>query len=226
MQHEMDLDKNGEVFNDALYQKYLTMHRTALEKQQALIKTAALADVALALLLFGKNIVIPGTSLGLQDIPAAIQVLTAFSAFSFLMLSLSFLNAQCYQAVIDQFNIRKAAKYHIDPDFLIAADSFTELYLKAFRKKLNIHGEDFFDAGAGYKIYYTTMTALLTLSMLSILALHVGLVTYGVWVSLAWNWINVLFCCSVVLITLVAILANVFVSFSFNLMGAAEGVPN
>ncbi|MDZ7873205.1 MAG: hypothetical protein U5N27_08630 [Rhizobium sp.] len=108
VQREMALDTEGKLFTDELYQKYLTMHREALSRQNAQLKTVVLADAGVAMLLFGKNVTIPGTSLGIQDVPAAVEVFTAVAAFGFLMLALSFLNAQCYLAVISQFNIRKA----------------------------------------------------------------------------------------------------------------------
>lgn len=222
VQNEMDLDKGGAIFNEELYQKYLRMHEEALRRQAGQLKTTVLADGALALLLFGKNITLPGTSLGIQDIPAAVEVFTALAAFSFLMLSLSFLNAQFYQAIIEQFNIRKARPYSVDPDFLSAADTFTELYIKAFREKLNIHGVDFFEAGKGYKIYYTTMTTLLLLAMFSLIVMHVSVVASGAWVSISPHWVSKIFAASIGLLTLVSVLVNMFVSFSFNLTGEGE----
>lgn len=222
VQNEMDLDKAGVIFNDELYQKYLRMHQEALNRQNGLLRNTVLADGALTLLLFGKNIIIPGTSLGIQDIPAAVEVFTALAALSFLMLSLSFLNAQCYQAIIEQFNIRKARPYFIDPDFLSAADTFTEIYIKAFRAKLNIHGIDFYEAGKGYKIYYTAMMSLLLLAMFSMLAMHISVVVAGVWTSISPHWLSKMFAASIALLSLVSILVNLFIGFSFNLTGEGE----
>lgn len=222
VQQEMALDTDGVIFNEELYQKYLRMHAEALKRQEGLLKTTVLADAALALILFGKNVTIPGTSIGLQDIPAATEVFTVLAAFGFLMLSLSFLNAQCYVAIVEQFNIRKAKPYYIDPDFLNAADTFTEIYLKAFRANLNVHGIDFYEAGKGYKIYYTVMTGLLLLAMISLMALHFTVVGYGVWASLSDFWFTKLFAGSIVLISIVSVLVNLFIGFSFNILGENE----
>lgn len=223
VQREMDLDTEGTIFTDDLYQRYLGMHREALNRQASQLKTVVLADAALTLLLFGKNVTIPGTSLGIQDIPAAVEVFTALAAFGFLVLSLSFLNAQCYLAVIEQFNIRRARPFHVDPDFLTAADTFTEFYLKAFRAQLNIHGPDFFEAGRGYKAYYTIMTVLLVIAMVSLVVLHVAVVASGVWASLSPGWVSKLFGFSMALLTIVSVLVNLFIGFSFNLLGEDEG---
>ncbi|MCP8897371.1 hypothetical protein KYK29_20785 [Shinella daejeonensis] len=214
-EREMLLDDDGTVFNDTLHQKYLEMHSRTLAKQEALLKTALLSDGLLALLLFGKNVTIPGTSIGFQDLPAAVEVLTVFASFSFMVLSLAFMNAQAYQAICEQFTIRLAAKKGIDPDFISSAYTSTELYIKLFRPKMNIFGEDFFVAGRGYKAFYSSLSVLLSMAMLSVLLLHMSVVGYGVWKSLAFNWISILFCLSVSLMNLAAILVNVAPSFDF-----------
>lgn len=214
-QREMALDTKRELFTDELHQKYLRMHHEALNRQNAQLKTTILADAGLAMLLFGKNVTIPGTSLGIQDIPAAVEVFTALAAFGFLMVSLSFLNAQCYMAVIDQFNIRKAQPFHVDPDFLSAGDTFTELYLKAFRATLNIHGPDFYEAGKGFKAYYTTLTVMLMLAMSSLLVMHIAVVMSGAWASLSSDWLSKLFAGSIALLTVVSVLVNILIDFPF-----------
>lgn len=224
--HEMDLDKDGAIFNDTLHQKYINMHREALGRQNAQLKTVVLADGALALLLNGKNITIPGTAIGIQEIPAAVEVLTAFSAFGFLMLSLTFLNAQFYHAIIEQFSARKARIYGVDPDFISAGDIFTELYVKAFRAKLNIHGDDFFDAGHGFRTYYSVMMALLFTAMLSLIALHFVVVGGGLLASFSWSWSSILFCGTIILVSVVSLLVNLLISFSFDILGEDTTAAN
>ena len=215
VEREMWLDNDGTIFTEALHQKYLTMHKRALERQDALIKSVAIGDALLALLLFGKNITIPGTSLGIRDLPAAVEVLTVFASFNFMFLCLAFTNSQAYQAIIEQFSIRQAVKRNIDADFLLAADTFTELYLKMFRAKMNIWGIDFFDPGRGFKIFYSVLTLLLSMAMLSILLLHLSVVGYGAWTGFAMNWISLVFCGAVVLMNLVGILVNFAPAFAF-----------
>ncbi|KQU96794.1 hypothetical protein ASD00_18260 [Ensifer sp. Root31] len=217
MQREMQLDTDAAVFTDSLYEKYLSMHRSAILRQDGNLKAVVLADIGLAMLLFGKNVTIPGTSLGLHDIPAGIQVLTALSSFAFLMLSLTFLNSQLYQAVIEQFSIRTAAPRQIDPDFLTAADTFTELYIKAFRGKMNIFGIDFYEAGRGFRAYYGGLIIILVAAFISILLLHLAVIGYGVWLSLNWSWLSALFVSSVFLTNLAAVGVNLATEFSFTI---------
>lgn len=217
--HEMDTDKDGVIFNETLREKYVGMHRIALERQNGQLKTVVLADGALALILNGGSITIPGFNISLKEIPAAIETLTAFSAFGFLMLSLSFLNAQFYQAVIEQFSVRIARKVGVDPDFITAGEIFMELYVKAFRSKLNIHGIDFFEAGRGYRIYYSTVMFLLVSAVLSIVALHFMVVGGGVLASFSWDWPRFFFCCAILLVSVVSLVANLLIRFSFDILG-------
>lgn len=222
----MMLDEDGSIFTDALHQKYLEMHSRTLAKQEALMKTALLSDGLLALLLFGKNVTIPGTSLGLQDLPAATEVMTIFASFSFMVLSLAFMNAQAYQAICEQFTNRLAARKGIDPEFLSAAHTSTELYLKLFRGKMNIFGEDFFDAGRGYRAFYASLSFLLGIAMLSVVLLHLSVIGYAVWKSFSVNWLSILFCVSVSLMNLAAILVNMAPSFNFTVRQGAAKVPD
>jgi len=212
---EMNLDTDGDIFTDALREKYIAMHKQAVTRQDSMIKTLLFADAALALLLFGKNVSIPGTSLGIQDIPAAVQVLTALASFAFLALALAFLNTQSYQAIIEQFDIRRTKSSAIDPDYLTAADNFSELYLKAFRPKMNVFGEDFFAPGPGYKRYYATVLVMIILSFASILLLHLSAITAGIWATWSASWMPALFCVAVFLMNATGILANVLLGFDF-----------
>lgn len=212
---EMALDKDGLIFTDALREKYLAMHKQAVARQDATLKTLIFADLALALLLFGKNIGLPGTTLSLQDIPAATQVFTALASFGFLTVALAFLNAQTYQAVIEQFDVRRTKATAIDPDYLTAADTFSELYLKAFRRQMNVFGQDFYDPGKGYKRYYFLMVLLISLSYASILLLHLSAIAAGIWATWSVGWMPILFCIAVVLMNTTGILVNVLLSFDF-----------
>ena len=216
---EMDTDEDGVVFNENLYEKYISMHRLAIARQDGQLKTVVLSDAALAMVLNGGSITIPGINVGLNEIPAAIEIFSTISAFGFLMLSLSFLNAQFYQAVIEQFSIRRASKVGVDPDFITAGDIFTEWYVKAFRSKLNIHGIDFFEAGRGYRTYYSTMMFLLYVAMLSLLLLHFVVVGWGVFSSFSWDWLRLLFCSAIALVSAVGFLVNLLIGFPFDTLG-------
>jgi hypothetical protein len=222
---ELSLDPDHSVFDTALYEKYLGMHKAAVAKQDAILKSFIITDFALALLVFGKNLTIPVIGIGLRDLPAAREALTVLSAFSFLMLSLTFLNVQLYHAIIEQFIIRRARPHMIDPDFITAADVYTELYLKAFRSKMNIFGNDFYDAGKGFQWFYSGLTFLLGLTMFSVLLLHVSLVSYAIWLSFELRWFSLLFATSVALMSIVAILVYACPSFPFTIPKSERKSP-
>lgn len=212
---EMRLDPQEEVFNDALHDKYISMHREAINQQNAAIKTLVISDIGLALLLFGKNIKIPGTDFGIQDIPAANEVLTISAAFSFLTLAMAFLNSQSYQAILEQFYIRRAAKWGIDPDFIAFGNIFSQVYLKSFRRKMNNFGIDFFIPEKRYVVFYSLLVVLLALSWLSILALHICVVAAGAWHSVSTHWLSWIFAGSIMLMHVVGISINLLPDFRF-----------
>ncbi|CDZ27768.1 Hypothetical protein NGAL_HAMBI490_26190 [Neorhizobium galegae bv. officinalis] len=220
---EMRLDPEQELFNDALHDKYITMHREALNQQQGALKTLLISDVGLALLLFGKNIKVPGTDFGIQDLPAANEVLTVVAAFGFLTLAMAFLNAQMYQAILEQFYIRRASKLGIDPDFIAFGNVFSQVYLKAFRPKMDIHGIDFFEPNRPYQAFYGLMVVLLLITWLSLLLLHLLLVAAGTWNGAGSSWFWWFFSGAIALIHIVGIAINLLPAFNFTVrMGRAE----
>lgn len=221
-ENEMSLDKEERVFNDDLYQKYLKMHERATVKQDTLLKALLITDGVLALFLSGKNITIPYTTLSIRDFPAALEVLALYSSFGFMALCLAFANTQAYQAICTQFTKRIALRHNIDPEFVSAADIFTEFHFKLYRSKMNIFGIDFFEAGKGYRLFYTSLSTLLMLSMLSIIALHLSLVGYAIWLIFSVNWISILLCSAVLIVNLCGLLANISPSFNFTVSGSEE----
>ncbi|MCR6725979.1 hypothetical protein [Agrobacterium fabrum] len=221
---EMRLDPDGIIFNDQLHANYLAKHKEALDRQQALLKSLLYADVALAILLFGKDIKLPLVDLNLSDIPAAIQVVAFISSISFLLMSYAFLNAQLYQAISEQFDIRRASKLGVDSDFISAANIYTELWLKAFRKQMHHGGIDFFRAPKAYSIYYGIITTVGLLAVLSIVGLHLGSLLYSLWFTWenkVWWWG---FTFAVFTMNLAALLVNSLLSFPFAI-DASEPLP-
>ncbi|MGK9199427.1 hypothetical protein [Sinorhizobium meliloti] len=213
---EMSLDKEGVVFTPELYQKYLSMHREALSRRDATLKSVVLSDVILALLLFGKNITIPGTTLGIQDIPAALHTVAVFSSFNFMMLGVAFFNEQAYQSIVSQFNIRRSKTLEIDPDFLTAADSFTEFHIKLFRPKMNIWGVDFFHPGLGFRMFYGFLSMLLLFGILAVLALHLFIVSFAGYETLTGALLPTAFCIILGVINLAGVLVTLVPSFGFS----------
>lgn len=186
---EMRLDREGEVFNEELHARYIAMHREASSAQDRSIKSVATADIGLSFILFGKNIKIPGTDFGLQDIPAATEVLTVVATFGFLTFCMAFANAQSYQAILEQFSNRKARKYGIDPDFITYGDIFSQVYIKVFRFKMNFFGSDYFVPGKKYKLFYGALISMLAVSWLSLLIMHLTVVGSGIRYSIGDSWI-------------------------------------
>jgi len=217
IQREMDLDPENELFNEALHQKYIQMHGRALDKQEATMKSVILTDALLALVLSGKSLTIPGTSLEISDIPAAVEVLTVLASLSFMSLCLAFINTQAYLAIAQEFTNRIAQKKFVDPDFLSAAHMPTELYEKIFRLKMNIVGSDFFEAGRGFGLFYPTAMKLMLVSFLSLIVLHMSLVGWGIWAIWELNLLAIVVCIASVVANAVGLLVSLDLPFNFSL---------
>lgn len=213
---EMRLDADAEIFTDELHSKYIAMRNEADRQLQLNLKGVGYADIGLCLLLFGKNLKIPGTDFGLQDIPAATEVLTAIASFCFLWLCQAFANSQCYMAVIDQFSIRRALKKGIDPDFVTYGDVFSQIFVKVFRTKMNIYGSDFFVPRKRYRMFYGVVLTLVVLSWLTVITLHCIVVGAGVWNSIGHHWYWWPFAGAMLLLHVTGIVMNAFLDFEFD----------
>lgn len=223
VQQEMKLDPDGEIFNEQLHERYLGKHREAAEKQLALSKSWLYSNMALAILLFGKDFKLPVVGMNLSDIPAAIQVITFVSSISFLFMSFAFLNAQLYEAIAQQFDIRKASKLGVDADFLSAANIYTELWLKAFSREMHHGGLDFFKAPGSYAAYYGIIQFIGIFAVFSVLGLHLVGIGYSLWFTWEnkiWWWV---FASAIMSMNLGALLGNLLISFSFAI--DSEGPP-
>ncbi|MBB3218359.1 hypothetical protein FHW72_003464 [Ochrobactrum sp. RC6B] len=221
-EREMTLDKEEKVFNNSLYQKYLSMYERAASRQDTLLRSLVIADGILAIFIFGKDISIPHTELSIREFPAALEILTFFASFSFMMLCLSFANTQAYLAICNQFTNRIAMKYNIDPDFISASDIFTEFHIKLFRPKMNIFGIDFFEAGYGYRWFYSSLLFLLSIIVISIIALHMSIIGYAIYLISSTNIISIVLICVVFIINICGLLVNIAPSFNFTIAGSTS----
>lgn len=217
LEQEMLRDPDRTIFNAELRSKYLEMHKEASRRENSIAKRLVYTDIALAMLLFGKNVKIPTLDMGISDIPFALQALTILSSISFLFLSYAFLNSQLYQAIIEVFDQRDVKPKRIDPDFLTSATLYNELWLKVFRKKMNIFDLDFYEASKAYVIFFGAAFTIGVLALFSLLVLHLSAVGYALrisWVNEYWWWI---FAISVVGLNVGALMANALFGFSFGI---------
>lgn len=180
---ELELDK-GAQFTEKLYEKYLVTMKQSEQQRDGSLKFVFIVDAVIAVLLTGKNIVVPWMGASTSDLPAVLEIATVLSSISFFFASMFFLNAVCYEQVINQFKIRAARTSAIDPDFLSAGDKLFHFPIKIFRRKMNIWGVDFFLPGLGFIAFsYWIMAVTLTI-FVGLLVAHFALVAYSLWATL------------------------------------------
>ncbi len=106
-----------------------------------------------------------------------------------------FVTNQCYSAIIDQFGNRIVRNDYIDPDFFNASRKYFELFLKVFRAKMNIWGEDIYQHKCGFAIFASIINLLIVLIILIFPVTHLFLTVSALLhiSDLDWNFYGKLF---------------------------------
>ena len=150
-----------------------------------MLKGLMLYDALIVLLVFGKNVKIPGVGLNLTEIPAALEVVTFAASLSFLFLAVAFLNHNLYGLVADAISRKRLGAEAIDSDFITGADKRVDFYLKILRQKFYIYGIDYFAPGRGFKIMGRIIMLIIFACVVSMLLVHFGCIILSVKQSIA-----------------------------------------
>ncbi|MFE0015271.1 hypothetical protein ACFWXH_10530 [Mesorhizobium sp. NPDC059054] len=172
LDEEMALDRQRVVFDGQRREMYLNMYSLAVGKRDQLLKSVALLDTVLLLLLYGKSITVPGLGITLLDIPAGLEIVTVLASLTFMFLGLAFLNEQAYLAIANKFGQHLAKAPGVDPDFVNASEKPFEFVLKLYGRKMNIGGPDFFVPGLAYRLFFGSILLALQFSMIAVILLH------------------------------------------------------
>ena len=168
---EMNLDKVN-AFGRETYEKYLEIHQISEDKLARMIRALFVIDALLFLLISGKSWSMPGFGVEISSIPAIHEILLFASALSFFILCGAFITVQCYSAIIDQFGNRIVNSNLMDPDFFNASHKHFDFFLKIFRAKLNIWGEDFYRHGRAFAVFAWLINVITVLTVLTLPAAH------------------------------------------------------
>jgi len=182
---ELERDPQGLVLGEAARQATLSMHAEAVHRRNKMFRSMIVADGAILLLLYGKEVRVPGFSMNLFDLPAALEMASIFASLAFLFGCMAFFNEQAYLGMLDQWRNRKAIPAGIDPDFVAATEVFHEFALKAYRERLSIWRQDFFIPQNGYKRTFSAILLALKITLLAPAVAH--LVIVGAAVSVMWG---------------------------------------
>jgi hypothetical protein len=171
---ELNLDKYS-IFGRDTYEKYLEVQREAEIKQDQLLRSMFFLNALLFLVVNGQDWSIPIIDLQISSIPAVLEILLFASTIAFFFLCVTFVTNQCYIGIIDQFGNRIVDSNLIDPDFFNASRKPYDFFLKIFRPKLNFWGEDFYEAGKGFKVFCHIISVLVVVVVLSFPTVHIAL---------------------------------------------------
>lgn len=180
------------LYTESIYQKYLSKRIEADDRKNHQLRALFILDAVLAVLLLGKSITVPFLDIQLVDIPAAVEIVTAFSSATFILLAIALANELGYDTIIRTFNARRGGFGLLDSDFFTLSDVYSELSLKMYRAKFNDHGVDAHQSGRTFERLCWMVWVIFILLAVSILLLHLGLLTWSVSLTLKTHGISLL----------------------------------
>lgn len=184
---ELNLDKNG-VFGRETYKNYIERHREAVQKQDQLIRALFTQNALLFLILNGQNWTLPIIGVQISDIPAIQEILLFSASMAFYFMCAAFVTSQCYGGIIDQFGNRIVDSNLIDPDFFNASRKHYDFFLKLYRPKLNIWGEDFYQHKKGFSVFSGLMNIIMIAVVLLLPVTHLALMGSASWQVYNSDW--------------------------------------
>lgn len=225
-QAEMNLDQQG-IFGKETYERYLDRLKDSEARLQQLIRSLFVTDAVMLLMISGQKLTVPGLNIEVSQIPVINEILFFTSAMSFFFLCAAFITNQCYIGIIDQFGIRLSSQNLIDPDFFNASRKHYDFFLKIFRPKLNIWGDDIYQSNRPFIVFCWIMNVVIILVVLTLPTAHLVVSSWSAAVIFSSD-INVygkaFLLLAAALINLAALLmvVGVYRDFTFNILQSAE----
>ena len=217
---EMGLDKHG-LFNSETYNKFVEMYHISEMRRDRILRSVLILDALAFLILSGGSIEIPGVGLELAKIPAILEIVIFTSSISFFFFCVAFVNTQCYSGIVDQIGIRLSQHQNIDPDFINASKKHFDFFLKVFRPKLNIWGEDFYESRNPFTFFSAALYGTVFIVLMVLPFTHLWVLLEALLVILSFEWslyFELIFLVAVVLINVtgVVMVAALSKAFTFN----------
>ena len=169
--HELQLDSEG-LLRGSVFDGLVENLKIAVHRRDQMLRSLAIANSVLFLLLNGHGWRIPGFDVDIANLPAVVELTSLYVSVGFLFLCLAFVNEQCYSGLINQYGVNDSKPSAIDPDFINASKQFTELFLKVYRAKLNFWGPDFYLSRRPFTWFSTSLIFLIVLVALLFPLLH------------------------------------------------------
>jgi len=182
-------------------------------QQQIMVRTLMIALFLMFVAWSGGNIKLPGTGVSIGEVPAFLELSIIVASFSVLMLSYVFLSIQIYSAVISAISKELLAKNELDPDIFVAAKEPTWLFLK-YAQTAPVRGrEPGFKISCFGKLYNKILIRSLSLILIVTWVFAIACILYiahtGLKNTVA-DWSVYLFCCSLIVVSLISMAANFF----------------
>jgi hypothetical protein len=169
---ELEQEGAAAVYDEKALAKFKEMYEEAVRRRDNLLRTMVIADAGILLLLYGRDVRIPGFGISLLELPAGLELASLLASVAFMFACLAFFNEQAYIGLLNELTRRKTAPADLDPDFLAASEMFTEFFLKAYRPKFNIWGPDHYVPGNSYTRLFGSLMVMILAALFVLIALH------------------------------------------------------
>ena len=124
----------------------------------------------------------------ISEIPAVQEILLFLASMSFYFFCAAFVTSQCYGGIIDQYGNRIVDSRIIDPDFFNASRKHYDFFLKLYRPKMNIWGEDFYQHKWGFGVFSWFMNFIIVAVVMLLPITHLALILSASWQIYATDW--------------------------------------
>jgi hypothetical protein len=182
---ELKRDTSGILAS--LKDKYTERLAVAEQKRDSILRSLLIIDAALAFLISGQNFKVPVLDVSAIEIPAVVETATLASALTIVFVVTQFITWASYDTISRQYGIAAAGVVHdasqqtgthaVDPDFINAAETYSELTLKLLRFKFNNFGPDYYQPGKAFNLYSSLVDGLIRLIFALFPIVH-GLLVY------------------------------------------------
>lgn len=121
---------------------YREREKEATQKRDSLFRSLVVMDALVAIVLSGKEIVLPFVGIATKDLPALLEISVALASANLYFAAFAFNVWLAYNQIYHVFCRREAADRHIDPDLIFAGEIYNELNIKLLQRKMNLWGFD------------------------------------------------------------------------------------
>lgn len=178
--YDEDLDKLADPnLDEKLADQLVQRLAEAQSRRDNNLRALVIVDALLAVVISGKNLIIPGLGISTQDLPAAIEVLVAVSTFALLATAVGFTTWLCYSQLLWTVKQRAARKADIAGGIFTDSEHFNEMSVRLLQRSIANAGTELFSPMRGFTVLIFVFEFCYKIVFGLVPFLHLSLIGYG-----------------------------------------------